>query len=254
MFRGDAAEIAKILQRGWLYSGEYSSFHKEPRGTPADDFPPQAFVFCISNHDQVGNRFQGERFHESISPEGYRALSLFLCLVPYTPLLFMGQEWGASAPFHYFTEMSDELGEKIFAGRKKELLHMEFVTDPAEVEKMPNPQHEKTFLESKLDWSEMDKGNHGRLLAMYRAGLKLRKELFGSTNPSRDQWQVTADEAGVLIKYQLPQRAVSVSLRLKPGAGSAVASSAVLLSSNATEFSGTVDSNGPETLVCAINA
>ncbi len=119
MFQGSIEEIARILQRGWGYSGEYCAFYQGPRGTPADDFPPQSFVFCISNHDQVGNRFQGKRFHEGISAASYRALSLFLCLVPYTPLLFMGQEWGARSPFDYFTNASEELGSKIIEGRKR---------------------------------------------------------------------------------------------------------------------------------------
>jgi len=251
MFGGDAGEIGRIMKKGWLYSGEYSNFHKGPRGTPADDFPPQCFVFCISNHDQVGNRVAGVRFHESIKPEAYRALSLFLCLVPYTPLLFMGQEWGASAPFHYFTDMSEELGLKITEGRKREFLETGFVTDRKELETLLSPQDERTFLESKLDWSERKNGHHGRLLELYRSGLKLRRELFGSTNPSRDQWTVEADEAGVRIDYRLRARTVSVHLRLKPEENAKFADSTVLLSSNAAEFSGEGDAGVPETFVLA---
>jgi maltooligosyltrehalose trehalohydrolase len=248
MFSGKPEEIARIMERGWLYSGEYSAFHKQARGTLADDFPPQRFVFCISNHDQVGNRFQGERFHESISPAGYRALSLFLCLVPYTPLIFMGQEWGASSPFHYFTDMSEELGAKIFTGRKKELLHMEFVTDPEEVERMAHPQAEKTFLESKLDWAEVNKNGHGRLLELYRAGLKLRKELFGGVNPARNQWRVEATENGVALHYKLANETVSVCLQLKPGDKSAACEGTVLLRSNAPDFT---QDGEPETIITA---
>jgi maltooligosyltrehalose trehalohydrolase len=251
MFRGDAQELARILQRGWLYSGEYSAFHKKPRGTAADDFPPQSFVFCISNHDQVGNRIQGVRLHESVSPESYRAISLFLCLSPYTPLLFMGQEWAASAPFHYFTNMSDELGAKITEGRRREFLETGFAKDPSELAALLSPQDEQAFAESKLDWSETEQDDHRRLLDLYRAGLKLRKELFGMSNPSRDQFKVSADEAGIRIDYHLPQRAVSIYLRLKSGEGDAPASARVLLRSNAIEFSGQEKKGGPETLVLA---
>lgn len=250
MFKGSVEEIAQTLQKGWLYSGQYSEFHKKPRGTPVEDFPPQNFVVCISNHDQVGNRFEGERLHEGITPAGYRALSLFLCLVPYTPLLFMGQEWGASSPFHYFTDMSKELGTKIFEGRKRELLEMKFVTDPAEVEKMSPPQDEKTFILSKLDWPEIETGKHGRLLALYRAGLKLRKELFGRANPSRDQWQVKADTIGVTIQYHLPKKNFSVQLRLKP-APEVPSSDPVLIRSNAPEYAGDSGDVAPETIVTA---
>ena len=251
MFRGTVEEIARTLKRGWLYSGEYSAFTRKPRGTPADDFPPQCFVFCISNHDQVGNRIHGERIQESIGAAAYRALSLFLCLVPYTPLLFMGQEWGTRSPFHYFTNMPEELGLKIAEGRKREFLERKVVTDPAELETMPNPQDEKTFLASKLDWPELQMKQHHRLLELYRAGLKLRRELFGGVNPSRDQWQIETDEAGVIIHYHLPQHAVSVHLRLKPGEGTAATNSTALLRSNASEFSTSSGCDDPETLVYA---
>jgi maltooligosyltrehalose trehalohydrolase len=249
MFRGNVEEIVEILQKGWLYSGQYSTFHQKPRGTPADDFPPQSFVFCISNHDQIGNRFEGERLHESISPASYRALSLFLCLVPYTPLLFMGQEWGASSPFHYFTHASDELGIKIVEGRKREFLETKFVSDPMKLEKMSSPQDEKTFLQSKLDWSEIHQGNHGRLLELYKAGLGLRKKLFGDTNPERNQWRVEAIDSGVALHYQLSQRNVSVQLHLKQAPTIVPENRFVLLRSNVAEFSSEVKCCGPETIV-----
>jgi maltooligosyltrehalose trehalohydrolase len=251
MFKGDANEIAEILRKGWLYSGQFSAFHHQPRGTKADDFPPQAFVFCISNHDQVGNRFQGERFHERICPAGYRALSLFLCLVPYTPMLFMGQEWGASAPFHYFTDMSEELGKKIHEGRKREFLETKLVTDPALLEQMLSPQSEKAFLESKLDWSEIENEKHGRILHLYRAGLKLRRELFGGVNPPRKQWQVKADKGGVTVEYNFPARVVSVRLQLNPEKHKREPASQMLLRSNAPEFCESGEKDGPETLIFA---
>ena len=251
MFEGSSEEIGRTLQRGWLYSGEYSEFHHKPRGTPADDLAPQGFVFCISNHDQVGNRIQGARLHESIGAAAYRALSLFLCLVPYTPMLFMGQEWGARAPFHYFTNMPEELGLKIKEGRKREFRDRKVVADPAELETMPNPQDEKTFLDSKIDWSELQMEKHHRLLELYRAGLGLRRELFGGVNPPRDQWQIETDETGVVIHYNFPARAVSVYLRLKAGESTSPVSSTVLLRSNAPEFFRGSESDGPETLVYA---
>jgi maltooligosyltrehalose trehalohydrolase len=251
MFRGSGEEIGRILKKGWLYSGQYSSFCKQPRGTPADDFPPQSFVFCISNHDQVGNRIQGDRFHESIGPAAYRALSLFLCLLPYTPLIFMGQEWGAATSFHYFTDMSEELGSKIAEGRKREFLETGFAIDPAEFENMSNPQQPKTFLQSKLDWSEIQGDSHRRLLNLYQAGLKLRKELFGSHNPPRDQWRIETEENVVAIHYHLPGKDVSVYLRLKSGDKKASYDCPVLLRSNALEFTGGKSDGEPETIVMA---
>jgi len=164
-------------------------------------------------------------------------------------MFFMGQEWGARSPFHYFTNMPEELGVKITEGRKREFIEMKVVAKPSELESMTNPQDEKSFVESKLAWAEIQKDEHRRLLELYRAGLKLRRELFGGVNPSRDQWRIEAVETGVIIHYQLPKRAVSVFLRLKPSEGTVPAQSTVLLRSNAEEFSASSENDGPETLV-----
>jgi maltooligosyltrehalose trehalohydrolase len=249
MFDGTAGEIARVARRGWLYSGQFSKFHQGNRGTPGDDFPPQSFVYCISNHDQVGNRWQGVRLHESIDPAGYRALSLFLCLTPGTPLLFMGQEWAASAPFHYFTDLSDELGRKIVDGRGNEFLQMGFVKDPNDLEHMANPQSERTFLDSKLDWAEQKKPTHSRVLALYKAALKLRRELFGGENPSRDHWQVESDENSVTIRYRLKRRRAAVHFRVKPGRETPLPKGNVLLSSNAPDFAGATPALAVETVI-----
>jgi maltooligosyltrehalose trehalohydrolase len=249
MFEGTAEEIARIVRRGWLYSGQFSAFHKKNRGTPADDLPPQSFVYCISNHDQVGNRWQGTRFHEAIDPAGYRALSLFFCLVPCTPLIFMGQEWAASAPFHYFTDMSDELGRKIVEGRGNEFVKMGFVKDPAELEQMPNPQAEKTYLESKLDWSEQKQPMHAKVLALYKAGLKLRRELFGQENPPRKHWQIESDESSVTIRYRLQGRRTAVHFRVKSGCETRIPRGEIVLSSNAPDFAGATPALVSETVV-----
>ncbi len=246
MFKGHTQEIGEILRKGWYYTGQFSEFHQILRGTLADDFPPESFVFCISNHDQVGNRIQGVRFHENLQPSAYRAVSLFLCLVPYTPLFFMGQEWGAGTPFHYFTDMSEELGAKITEGRKREYLEHGIAADPAELADILGPQEEKTFLHSKLNWSEHAEEQPKRLIALHQAGLRLRKELFAGTNPPRDQWTVEVAESSVTIRYRLPDRNVSVHLRLKSGLSSGAEK--VLLSSNGPTFS-TDAVEVPETVV-----
>ena len=103
-FTGDTEELADTLANGWYYRGQPSPNHGKERGTPCAQLPPPAFCYCISNHDQVGNRAFGERLTASCSPEAYRAASALLCLVPYTPLIFQGQEWAASTPFLYFTD------------------------------------------------------------------------------------------------------------------------------------------------------
>jgi maltooligosyltrehalose trehalohydrolase len=238
--------VVQTLQHGWLYSGQVSPFHKKPRGTVADDFPPQSFVYCISNHDQVGNRLRGDRFHQVITPAAYRSVSLFLCLVPETPLLFMGQEWGANTPFYYFTDMPGDLGRLIREGRRREFLHTRFATEE-DIDQMADPQAEETFLRSKLDWTEPEQPDHAKILNLYRSGLKMRRELFRGVNPSRDQWTVEAQERAVIIRYQLGGRLVSVYHHL--AGPSRVPPGKIILRSEAPEFGGENDSSQPETLV-----
>lgn len=252
MFRGTVEEIVRTLRQGWLYSGQFSTLHHQPRGTACGDFSPERFIHCISNHDQAGNRLRGDRLHHGIAPAAYRALSLFLCLTPYTPLLFMGQEWGASSPFLYFTDMPDELGAKILEGRKRELLETHFAVDSADAERMPNPQDPKTFLRSKLDWNEIQKDEHQRLLRLYRSGLKLRSMLFNRKNPARDSWIVEAQENSVMIHYKIGDRRILVCLHLQEGEKRFPDDSTVFLRSNAPEFTGKKTEKGPETIIAAI--
>jgi maltooligosyltrehalose trehalohydrolase len=246
MFQGSADEVVQTLQHGWLYSGQVSPFHQKPRGTVADDFPPQSFVYCISNHDQVGNRLRGDRFHQVITPAAYRSVSLFLCLVPETPMIFMGQEWGANTPFYYFTDMPGDLGRLIREGRRREFLQTKFATEE-KIDEMLDPQAEETFLRSKLDWTEPERPEHAKILNLYRSGLKMRRELFRGVNPSRDQWKVEAQERAVVIRYQIGGRLVSVYHHL--AGPSRVPPGKIILRSEAPEFGGENDSSQPETLV-----
>src|ERR1700722_7187084 len=99
-FKGTMVELLKTMREGWLFTGELQK-DGIPRGTPGADIEPEHFVHCISNHDQVGNRAYGDRLNRVISPAAYRAASALLVTDPYTPMLFMGQEWASSRPFLY---------------------------------------------------------------------------------------------------------------------------------------------------------
>jgi maltooligosyltrehalose trehalohydrolase len=132
------------------------------------------FLFALQNHDQVGNRAHGERLHDLSTLPGYRAASLLLLFLPATPLLFMGQEWAASAPFLYFTDHAGALGEAVSRGRLQEFGHFSSFRAPSEA-RIPDPQLETTFLRSKLDWSERGTFEHLRTLDLYRAALELRR-------------------------------------------------------------------------------
>jgi maltooligosyltrehalose trehalohydrolase len=175
-FRGTTQDLSGTLARGWWYEGQVSPFTGEARGTPAGDLPPRCFVHCIQNHDQVGNRALGERLNHEIEPALYRVASALLLLSPYTPLLWMGQEWAASSPFLYFTDHPGELGRLVTEGRREEFKHFSAFADPERRERIPDPQAEETFRRSKLDWAERERAPHAQVLAFYQALLALRRE------------------------------------------------------------------------------
>jgi maltooligosyltrehalose trehalohydrolase len=251
MVDGTPEEMFKVLTQGFLFTGQRSRFQKANRGEPCADFAPQRFVFHISNHDQAGNRLLGDRFHHRIDGKGYRALSLFLCLVPYTPMLFMGQEWGASTPFLYFTDMSEELGILIAEGRRRDFLSSNFAQDENDLMKMSHPQEIGTFIRSKLNWPEILELDHQNVFNLYRDALKLRRELFGPHNPPRDCWKVELVENGVVIHYHLANRNVSVLLNLGEQEAVLPAGATILLRSNADTYI-EADAVGVETIAFEI--
>ena len=175
-FAGTARELATIIRDGWLYSGAHSEHMAGPRGTDASRVPMHRFVVCTQNHDQIGNRAFGDRLHHSISAEAWRAASVLLLTVPMTPLLFMGQEWAASSPFQYFTDLESDLGRLVTAGRRREFAGFPEFADADSVERIPDPQAESTFRNSRLRWEELTRDEHRRCLALYRALIALRRD------------------------------------------------------------------------------
>ncbi|HEX2189319.1 MAG TPA: malto-oligosyltrehalose trehalohydrolase, partial [Longimicrobiaceae bacterium] len=174
-FSGSTEDVAATLRNGWFYEGQESPHTGEARGTPAEGVPLPAFVQCIQNHDQVGNRALGERLNHSISPAAYRAVSALLLLTPATPLLWMGQEWAATSPFQYFTEHPEELGRLVTEGRRAEFSGFSAFADPAMRERIPDPQDPETFRRSRLRWEERARPPHAGVLTLYRELLALRR-------------------------------------------------------------------------------
>ncbi len=173
-FAGTAAELARTIRQGWLYEGQCVPGSGEPRGTPARGLPPPAFIYCIQNHDQVGNRALGLRLNTTASLGDYAAASALLLLLPATPLLFQGQEFAASTPFQYFTDHEPGLGARVTEGRRHEFAAFAAFTDAAVRELIPDPQAESTFLDSKLPWAESDRGAGRLIRGLYRELLRLR--------------------------------------------------------------------------------
>lgn len=187
-FDGSLTEVLSVLENGWLYQGQISRRTGSSRGTPCRHLPPSQFVHCISNHDQVGNRALGERLSQQISPPAYRALSALLCLSPYTPLLFMGQEWAASTPFLYFTDHDTEMGRKVTEGRKREFFGFQKFLDMCG-QKIPDPQMEESFLRSKLQWCESQEDKHAEVRSLYAACLRLRRRVLPIPT-TRENWSI----------------------------------------------------------------
>jgi maltooligosyltrehalose trehalohydrolase len=147
-------------------------------------------VICTQNHDQVGNRAAGERARALMSDGRLKIAAALLLCGPFTPMLFQGEEWGASTPFLYFTDHRDpDLGRAVTEGRRQEFA--DFGWDPGRV---PDPQSESTFEASKLDWGEIAEPGHAELLDWYRRLLRLRRTIPALSDPRLDRVQARPDE------------------------------------------------------------
>jgi maltooligosyltrehalose trehalohydrolase len=169
-------DLTRILSQGWLFTGQRSSYFKGPRGTPTEGLGAERFIFFLQNHDQIGNRAFGERLNRQIDAAAFRAASVLLLTAPQTPLLFMGQEWGAATPFLYFTDHEAELGRKVTEGRRREFAAFSSFADPRTRARIPDPQAHATFERSRLIWDERVTIAAQGLLRLHRALLKLRRE------------------------------------------------------------------------------
>jgi len=187
-YSGSIADLVATLRQGWFYTGQRSAHLGRPRGAPADDLPMPRFVYCIQNHDQVGNRALGERLHHQIALGAYRAASALLLLGPATPLLFMGQEWAASTPFLFFTDHNAELGRLVTAGRRAEFAGFTAFSG----EHVPDPQVRATFERSKLRWDERLAPPHVGILRLYRDLIGLRRRHPALRERGRDSFSVIA--------------------------------------------------------------
>jgi maltooligosyltrehalose trehalohydrolase len=210
-YEPSAEQIALTIESGWLYTGQYNPFTGEPRGTPTHELDAPALAYCIQNHDQIGNRPFGDRLpHDG----AFRAISLLLLFLPMTPLLFMGQEWGATTPFQYFTDHEPELGRLVSEGRRREFASFPEFSDPERRELIPDPQDTTTFLRSKLDWSERELPEHARTLELYRTALRLRRNDPVLRHASRGAMRARALDGVLVVQRALgdEQRVLLVNL------------------------------------------
>lgn len=170
--------LGRALAEGFAYQGDPSP-HKDGviRGEPSGHLPPSAFVAFLQNHDQVGNRAFGERLAHLIPPDRLALAQAILLLSPQIPLLFMGEEWAASAPFQFFVDFESEpdLAKAVRDGRRGEFKRFKAFTDPETSQRIPDPTDRTTFERSRIDWSEIDRSPHREALSRTRHLLDQRR-------------------------------------------------------------------------------
>ena len=211
---GQIEQVKKALESGFVYDGVYSSYRNRNHGLSAVGVPLDRFVICLQNHDQIGNRAQGERSSQLMSVDGLLAGAAVLLTAASIPLLFQGEEWGASTPFQYFTAHQDErIAKAVSEGRKKEFGSFNWRTD-----NVPDPQSVSTFARSKLDWDELNREPHRTVLKWHRALIELRRSLpaLGNGRPYAVNTEcgstLRVDRGSLLVKCSFDSEAPSVEV------------------------------------------
>lgn len=177
-YKDDSDKLGRALAEGFVYQGELMQHSGSLRGQASAFLPPGAFIAFMQNHDQIGNRAFGERVNKIASPEAVHAIASIYLLLPQTPMLFMGEEWGSSQPFPFFCDFHGELAALVSKGRREEFASFPEFHDPEQRERIPDPQAEATFESGKLDWEQTKEEVHADWIAWYRNILGVRREVI----------------------------------------------------------------------------
>lgn len=190
--------LAKVATRGFFHDGTWSSFRESVHGHPIDPaVPTWRLVTFGQDHDQIGNRGAGDRLAATLDDCGVALAAVLTILTPYTPMLFMGEEWAASTPWQFFTSHPEpDLGRAVAEGRIGEFAKMGW--DPSVV---PDPQDPHTFERSKLRWDELETGRHAATLEIYRALLALRRARPEFTDPAFAHLSAEVDDDQRWIRF-----------------------------------------------------
>jgi len=196
---GSAATLRTALTRAFVHDGTYSTFrgrpwgHQVPRGTDG-----HRFVVFASDHDQVGNRARGDRPATTLDAGALAIEAALVLLSPYTPMLFMGEEWGTCTPWQFFTDYTDpDLAQAVREGRRAEFAghgHTDASQAADDDLEVPDPQDLATFERSRLDWSQIAQPEHARMLAWYRALIELRRAIPDLADGDLDATTVRFDD------------------------------------------------------------
>ncbi len=218
---GSLESLEAVLSGAFFHAGTWSSFRQRRHGRPVDRsrVPGHRFVAYLQNHDQIGNRATGDRISATLSPGLLRVGATLLLTSPFTPMLFMGEEWAATAPWQYFTSHPEpDLAEAVATGRRREFAsHGWAETD------VPDPQARATFERSKLDWAERDKPGHREMYDLYRRLIALRRSRSDLSDPRLDRVQIWHGDRYLVMRrgdcavaVNLAPTAQRVSLRAVP--------------------------------------
>ena len=202
--------LAKIYKQVFFHNGNWSSFRNRSHGRAVDvhRLPASRFLGYLQDHDQVGNRATGDR----MPAEAARLAAGLVLTSPFTPMLFMGEEWGADTPWQYFTDHIDPgLAQAVAEGRRRE-----FATHGWAAADVPDPQDEATFLRSKLDWSQPGREPYADMLAWYRELIALRRARPELTDPWLDQVSVDYDEQARWLVAHRGRLRIAVNLGHEP--------------------------------------
>ncbi len=188
---GVREQIVKALNQGFVFQGEHFQFWGKPRGRPPEGMSAPQHVICIQNHDQVGNRAKGERVDALVPRGAHKLAAALLLLSPHTPLIFMGEEYGETAPFQFFTDYGDPVLQKVVSeGRRKEFKQFNW-------DEVPDPQAVETFERSRLTWPSDPSVRE--MLHWYRQLIALRRQFV-----TRSQRNCQAELRNGTITMQLP--------------------------------------------------
>ncbi|MFI8165141.1 malto-oligosyltrehalose trehalohydrolase [Streptomyces sp. NPDC086081] len=212
--RASLGGLAKTLGGGYFHDGSYSSFRERHHGRPLDRtrVAGHRLLGYSQTHDQVGNRAQGDRLSALLSPGLLACAATLVLTAPFTPMLFMGEEWAAGTPWQFFTDHTDpELADAVRRGRRRE-----FAAHGWKEEDVPDPQDPATRDRSCLDWSEPEREPHARVLAWYRRLLTLRREQPDLTDPDLADTKVAYDEERRWLAFRRGDVLVAVNLAPEP--------------------------------------
>jgi maltooligosyltrehalose trehalohydrolase len=211
---GSLATLARTLRRGFFHAATYSSFRRRRHGRPLGtaEIPATGLLAYTCTHDQVGNRALGDRPSQYLSAGQLAVKAALVFMSPYTAMLFMGEEWGASTPFQYFSSHPEpELARATAEGRKRE-----FAEHGWDADEIPDPQSPATFRRSKLNWAEIDSGGHARLHRLYRDLIALRHAEADLADPWLDHLSIDYDEDAHWIVMHRGRLAIACNLGAEP--------------------------------------